>query len=112
MPRLLAVREQPLLDGPCEDEESKAQESGGPSSEKHAAPHRKTNRRHRPDARSSGQALDDLPAKDDRPRPDEAYAAGDLRGDARGIEDDVLLGQDVREPEDRDYHEQGRSKGH
>jgi hypothetical protein len=34
------------------------------------------------------------------------YAAGHLRGYAGRIEDHVLLIEDVREPEDRDYHEQ------
>jgi len=49
-----------------------------------------------------------LPAKDDRASPYEAYAAGYLHGDAKGIEDDVLLVEDVGEAEDGDHHEQGR----
>jgi hypothetical protein len=53
--------------------------------EEHAADHGETNSRHSPDAYSNGQALDDLPAKDDCACTDEPYATGHLRSDTGGL---------------------------
>jgi hypothetical protein len=50
--------------------------------------------------------------QDDRTRPDEPDAAGHLRGDAGGVEDDMPLVEDVGEPEDRYHHVQRRAQRH
>ena len=106
-PGLLTVRVHPGLQRLSEDEQRQSQEGCRPGGKEHAPANRKPHRRNRPDAGRGGQALDDLSAKDDRAGADEAYAAGYLRSHPGGIEDDVLLVEDVGEPEDGDHHEKG-----
>src|SRR5215212_10370400 len=69
------VGEHPRLKRLGQNQKRQGQERGGNGGEEHAPAHSKTHSRDRPDARRGGQALDDLPAKDDRACPDEAYGA-------------------------------------
>ena len=72
----------------------------------------RTDRRHGPNARRGGEAAHHRAAQQDRARAQEADPGNDLRRDARGIEDHVLVEHALEAIGGDDHHQTGANANH